>query len=366
MDGSTRRYWVGINMNSAITPRRFHILLSCFPNVESIWKASESDIRNINGFEDVAAEFCEARDPDEVDKELRRSEDLGLQFLSLEDDGYPESLRAIDKPPPLLYCKGEYENLDQLSIAMVGTRKYSNYGKRVAEKLSSELVKAGFTVVSGMALGIDTFSHQAAINAGGRTVAVMGTGFGNPYPQSNANLMRRIAEQGAVFTEFPLDQGPTRWSFPQRNRIISGLSRGVIVVEAPEKSGALITARNGLEQGREVFAVPGDVRRPSMKGTHQLIKDGAKLVEDSSDVIEEFRDLQLALPLEEEDHQERVGDLGEEQSKVYSLLDYDPIHFNDIVEQADFPPARLSHIIFQLEMNDLVERLEGNLWAKVK
>lgn len=365
MDENTRRYWVGINMNSAITPRRFHILLSCFPNVESIWKASESDIRNINGFEDVAAEFCEARDPDEVDEELRRCQHLGLELVSLEDDNYPESLRAVEKPPPLLYCKGEYKDSDQLGIAMVGTRKYSNYGKRVAEKLSSELVKAGFTVVSGMALGIDTFSHQAAINAGGRTVAVMGTGFGNPYPKNNANLMRRIAENGAALTEFPLDQRPTRWSFPQRNRIISGLSRGVIVVEAPERSGALITARDGLEQGREVFAVPGDIRRSSMKGTHQLIKDGAKLVEDASDVIEEFRDLQLALPLEE-DHQERVPELSEEQNKVYSLLDYDPIHFNDIVEQADFPPAKLSHIIFQLEMNNLVERLEGNLWAKVR
>lgn len=365
MNEKTRQYWVGINMNSMITPRRFHLLLGYFPDLESIWYATEAEIREIKGLKDIAASFVEDRDMGKVERELRRCDDLGLELVSLEDSAYPPALRAIEKPPPVLYVKGDYDPDDHFRIAMVGTRKYSNYGKRMAEKISGQLTRAGFTIVSGMALGIDTFSHQAAINAGGSTIAVMGTGFGNPYPRRNASLMRRISRTGAVFTEYPLDQGPTKWTFPQRNRVISGLSRGTIVAEAPDKSGALITANDALTQGREVFAVPGDARRRSMKGTHQLIKDGAKLVEDAADVIEEFSDLQLNFPVNKEAEVKPSPNLTEEQNEVYSALDYEPVHFNDILERVDFPPTRLSHIIFQLEIDDLVERSEGNLWAKV-
>ncbi|MBS3736339.1 MAG: DNA-processing protein DprA [Candidatus Bipolaricaulota bacterium] len=365
MQQNSTKYWIGINMNPAITPARFHLLLNYLPSVKSIWKAPLEKLKSLDGFQEAAEEFCDARDEGKVNKELERCRDLNLDVVTLEDEDYPESLRAIDKPPPVLYVKGDYEKDDQLGLAMVGTRKNTNYGKKVAKKLASQLAREGLTLVSGMARGIDTYSHKSALGSGGRTVAVMGTGFGHTYPKDNANLMRKISENGAVITEFPFEQRPTKWTFPQRNRIISGLTRGTIVVEAPESSGALITAHDALSQGREVFAVPGDVRKPTMKGTHGLIKDGAKLVEDASDVVEEFKDIQAALPFEEDDEdKDPESSLNQDQKEVYSRLEYEPIHFNDLVARTDFSPARLSHIMFQLEMENLVEQLEGNKWVK--
>ncbi|MBS3765883.1 DNA-processing protein DprA [Candidatus Bipolaricaulota bacterium] len=362
----SNKYWLGINMSSAITPQRFHLLLNHFPSVESIWNASREELESIEGFDDAAEKFCEQRDEEELGEELEKCRRQDLEILTLEDSRYPESLRTIDKPPPVLYVKGEYVEEDQLGVAMVGTRKNTNYGKKVAKKLAQQLAREGFTLVSGMARGIDTFSHKAALGAGGRTVAVMGTGFDHTYPKSNASLMREISENGAVMTEFPFYQRPAKWTFPQRNRIISGLTRGTIVVEAPESSGALITAHDALSQGREVFAVPGDVRRPTMKGTHGLIKDGAKLVEDAADVVEEFKDVQATLPFNQDEEEEPGENLSGPKQEVFSVLDYEPIHFNDIVAETDFSPARISHIMFQLEMEDLVEQLEGNQWVKAK
>ncbi len=366
MSLESKKYWVGINMNPAVTVNKFHLLLNYFPSAEAIWNASKEDLGEIKGLdEEVGERFCRERDEGGVEAELDKCRRLGLDLITLEDPDYPDSLRAIEKPPPVLYVKGDFKESDQLGVAMVGTRKNTNYGKTIAEKLARQLVREGLTVVSGMANGIDSVSHKSALAADGRTVAVMGTGFGHTYPKNNANLMRRIVKSGAVISEFPFDQGPERWTFPKRNRIISGLTRGTIVVEAPEGSGALITAHDALSQGREVFAVPGDVRRATMKGTHGLIKDGAKLVEDAYDVVEEFKDLQPSLPFEEAADERPVEEeLNDLQQAVYSELDYEPVHFNDIVAETNFSPARVSHIMFQLEMEDLVERLEGNKWVK--
>jgi len=366
-DNSTK-YWIGINMNPATTPARFHLLLNYFPSVEAIWNAPREKLESLEGFRDAAEEFCEARDEDQVKEEIKKCRDLDIDVITLADEDYPDSLRAIDKPPPVLYVKGNYEQDDQLGVAMVGTRKNTNYGKRIAKELAGQLAREEITLVSGMARGIDTYCHRAALGSDGRTVAVMGTGFDYTYPKDNANLMRKISENGAVISEFPFEQRPTRWTFPQRNRVISGLTRGTIVVEAPESSGALITAHDALSQGREVFAVPGDVRRQTMKGTHGLIKDGAKLVEDASDVLEEFKDIQATLPFDEEEESEEdiESGLNGDQKEVYSRLDYEPVHFNDLVASTDFSAARLSHIMFQLEMENLVEQLEGNKWVKSK
>ncbi|MEF8726219.1 MAG: DNA-processing protein DprA [Candidatus Bipolaricaulota bacterium] len=370
MQQDEKKFWIGINMNRAITPQRFHLLLNYFPSVEAIWKATSDELKSIKGFKDAADKFCRYRDEEDLKDELQKCRKLDLRVFTLDDSQYPDSLRAIEKPPPVLYIKGNYVKRDQLGIAMVGTRKNTNYGKRIAKKLAAQLANKGFTVVSGMARGIDTFSHQSAIKSDGRTVAVMGTGFGHTYPKSNAGLMNKIADNGAVITEFPFTQRPTKWTFPQRNRIISGLTRGTMVVEAPSSSGALITAHDALSQGREVFAVPGDIRKTTMKGTHGLIKDGAKLVEDISDVVEEFRDIQPELPFDQNEDQndgeEGKRELDDPKKEVFFHLDFEPIHFNDIVAQTDFSPARLSHIMFQLEMDDLVERLEGNRWVKTE
>lgn len=355
-------------MNDAITPRRFHLLLGSFSDVSSIWEAGVEELRDIQGMEEAARDFCENRNDADLDKELDRIKGFGLEVMTLDESRYPQSLRALRYPPPVLYVKGELRKEDGLSVAVVGTREFTDYGRAAAGKISSELVNAGFTIVSGMARGIDTFGHRAALEEGGRTVAVLGAGFSNIYPKSNTGLMRRIAENGAVLTEYDCTQRPTKWSFPQRNRIISGLSRGTLVVEAPEESGSLITANCALDQGREVFAVPGDIRRKSCRGTHGLIKDGAKLVESGEDVLEEFADLQAALPLDKgggDEIEQKLEELGADHRKVYEKLDFEPSHFDDLVESTGFLPARLSHIIFELQMKEMVKKLEGNRWVKL-
>lgn len=361
-------YWLGLNMNTTITPRRFHILLGSYPSLEAVWNAPEDELENIEGFEKAAAEFCEQRDLDRAKREFEMIKNKGLSILTLDKEKYPDPLRTLEYPPPVLYLKGNYCDEDQFGISIVGTRKFSDYGRYMAKKIAGELVQAGFTVISGMARGIDTFAHRASIEAEGRTIAVLGTGFNHIYPSSNISLMRKIADQGAVLSEFHLDHGPAKWTFPQRNRIISGLSRGTVVVEAPAQSGALITARSALEQGREVFAVPGDTRRDSVRGTHALIKDGAKLVEGGRDVVEEFGDLEPELDFgdESQSEEEVLAGLSSAQKQVYEQLEYEPKHFNELVSDTGFPPARLSHIMFQLQMEDLASRIEGNRWVKPK
>lgn len=366
MDDYEKACWIGINMNRKVTPRRFLLLLSAFPDVEEIWKASREKLSRVEGFSDAAEEFCENRDKEKLKRELREIEELGAEVVTLNEDRYPEQLRPLEYPPPVLYILGDYRSDDQLSLAVVGTRKCSTYGEVVAHRIGKELVDLGLTVVSGMANGIDTHAHRAALEGGGRTLAVLGTGLKKIYPKNNLSLMESIVDDGAVISEFPLHQGPERWTFPQRNRIISGLSRGTLVVEAGEQSGALITARCALEQGREVYAIPGDVRRETCRGNHALIKDGAKLVETAEDVLEELEDCQAALPLGEGSSDSSEGlNLSPDQRRVYEKLDYQPQHFNELLEETGFPTARLSHIIFRLQVENLVDQVEGNRWVKL-
>lgn len=363
----SRKYWLGVNLNPRITPRRFHLLLSSLSTAEAIWKAPPSRIATVKGMKEVAEEFCAKRSLEDLNKEISLVEGNDVDILLYSDQEYPQILRNLEYPPPVLYKKGEYKSEDSLAIAVVGTRKYSDYGRFMATKLANSLADKGFTIVSGMAKGIDTFAHQAALDVDkGRTIAVWGTGLNRVYPASNASLMNEIIQNGAVLTEFSMKQGPKRWTFPQRNRIISGLTRGTVVVEAPQQSGALITASSALEQNKEVFAVPGDVRRDGMRGTHGLIKDGAKLVENVSDIVEEFLDLRAVLGQEEQDSDDKsTPKLLSTEEKIYTSLDYDPQHFNVLAEKTGFSAARLSHILFQLQMKELVKRLDGNRWIKL-
>ncbi|HEY3415734.1 MAG TPA: DNA-processing protein DprA, partial [Armatimonadota bacterium] len=220
--------------------------------------------------------------------EVARLEHLGIRMLSLQDADYPPRLRAIPDPPCVLFVKGTLPPPEQGAIAIVGSRRASLYGRHVAAELATGLVQRGFAIVSGMALGADAAAHEGCLRAGGRTVAVLGCGVDVIYPPEHTELYERIAATGAVVSEFPPGAPPTRTTFPIRNRIISGLSAGVVVVEAPEKSGALITADHALEQGREVFAVPGSVNSVQSRGTHRLLRDGARLVECAEDILEEL------------------------------------------------------------------------------
>ena len=360
-----RRDWIALNAIPNLTPEKFTLLLDHFPSPEAIWEAPAEQLKAVPGFERSVETFVGHRQKLDVDAELREIERLGLSVCTIADADYPEPLRAIAHPPPVLYLKGDLVEKDRVAIAIVGTRKPSDYGRMIAEKFSKELSERGFTIVSGMALGIDTAAHQGALEAGARTVAVLGGGFGHIYPQQNVPLVEDIAASGTVLTEFSPKAKPDRWTFPQRNRVISGLTRGTIVVEAGERSGALITAKAATQQGREVFAVPGSLTNAKSRGAHRLIQKGAKLIVNVDDVLEEFPDLQETLGSGSQRASQQDVELPPVERKVFDALDYEPIHFDDLVERTGSSTTEVSLALFQLVARDLVKELSGNRYAKL-
>ncbi len=360
MELEERHYWIALNM--VLTPRRFRLLLEHFPSAREIWEAPLAQLQAIPGLEHLAEEFVAQRAKVNLEAELEGIARLDLKIITLADPDYPRPLRGLAVPPPVLYLLGDYQERDELAIALVGTRRSTPYGRMVAEQLARGLAERGLTVVSGLALGIDTAAHRGALSAGGRTIAVLGSGFARPYPQQNLRLMREIAASGAVFSEFPLQTEPDRWNFPRRNRIISGLSRGVVVVEAPEKSGALITARLALDQGREVFAVPGRITDEASRGAHRLLREGAKLVETVEDVLEEFPDLQAVLAAPRAKARPELTPLEE---KLLAALDWEPLHFDEILEATGLSHAELAHGLLQLQLKDLIKEFPGKRYAKL-
>ena len=330
-----------------------------------------------------------------------------IKVISIFDKEYPSLLKSTYNPPLLLYVKGEIIPEDTISLGIVGSRLSSYYGLETAKRLASQLAQRGITIVSGMARGIDTASHKGALQAKGRTIAVLGSGLGVIYPRENKKLFLEIAEAGAVVSEFPYETIPDRQNFPMRNRIISGLSLGIVVVEAAKYSGSLITANFALEQGREVFAVPGKVSSATSKGTNNLIKRGAKLAEDADDIIEELEPLigrylevikkdnisrEMALTGDRPGSADRSGQrpvdlrlkplsgaagqdgtpartalqprLSTEEKKVYQPLSDDPVHIDEIVEKVNLPVANVSSILMKLELNQLIRQLPGKRFVK--
>jgi DNA processing protein len=333
---------------------------------------------------------------------LARLARLGISLLGLTDPAYPPRLRAIPDPPAVLFVKGTLVAEDTRAIAIVGSRRASPYGRHVAAELAAGLAQQGFTVVSGMALGADAAAHEGALRAGGRTLAVLGSGIDVVYPAEHVDLYARIAASAAVISEYPPGLSPTRYTFPARNRIISGLSLGVVVVEAPEDSGALITAQHALEQGREVFAVPGSVNSAQSRGTHKLLRDGAKLVESVADILE---DLLLELPAKRAvaplaGPSWGPGDaeptpapapapartpartpkpvapppppaptpapaLPPAEAAVLALLSTTAKHVDDLIEAANLPPAQVNAALLMLELKGLIQRQPGNLYVRM-
>jgi DNA processing protein len=365
-DLEEKRYWIALNLIPNLGPKKFRVLLEAFDSPRKIWEALPEELAAIPAFAASVERFVHYRERVDVERELREIERRALKILTLADSEYPRPLRAIDDPPPVLYLKGEYVAKDELALAIVGTRRPSPYGRMIAEKLARELGRLGFTIVSGLALGIDTAAHRGALAAGARTIAVLGGGFANLYPRPNANLAEEIARSGAVMSEYSIRTLPDRWTFPRRNRIISGLARGTVVVEAPRRSGALITARCALEQGREVFAVPGPITEQASRGTHHLIQQGAKLVTDIDDILEEFADLKETLGARTAQARlERPPALSPLEAQVFEVLEFEPLHFNDVVERAGLSPTDASYALLQLVMKDLVKELEGKRYAKL-
>jgi len=284
-------------------------------------------------------------------------ERLGVTVLTCEEPNYPRRLLTINDYPPLLFVRGQFTERDDLAVAVVGSRRASTYGQRVAKRLVEGLVERGLTVVSGLARGIDSVAHRAALAAGGRTIAVLGCGVDVDYPVENSSLADRIAEGGAVVSEFPLGTEPEAGHFPRRNRLISALSFGVVVVEAREKSGALLTAHLAADQGREVFAVPGNIDQPRSQGPHRLIQEGAKLVQSVEDILEE-----LPLPKETPlmNHVARpMEDLTLAEQKILDLMTDQPASVDDLIARSGLQPQEMLALLLSLEMKGRVQQLAG-------
>jgi len=356
-----------LNIVEDIGSIRTQSLLKHFGSLEKVFKADETEIGQIKEIGQIrAAKIPQAIKKINLNKELDLIKKHSVKVITFLDKDYPENLKNIYDPPVVLYVKGKILPEDKLAIAIVGSRLASFYGLQTAEKLGFELASHGITVVSGLARGIDSSSHKGALKAKKRTIAVLGSGLAHIYPEEHKDLAERISESGAVISEFPMNTIPDKWNFPRRNRIISGLSLGVVCVEAAEKSGALITCDCALEQGREVFAVPGKVDSMTSKGTNKLIKQGAKLAQGVEDILEELN-LSDSVSRQDGDSRSRIegSALDKEESLVYTLLSSDPKYIDDICRESGIGLNRIAKILLNLEIKKFVKQLPGKNFVKI-
>lgn len=359
---------VVLNAVQGLGPSRIMALVEAFKSAVNVLKVSFEDLLQIKGFPKKVAENIKSF---EVDSFLTGEHNLlkkhAAGVVTIFDQDYPDLLKQIPGAPMVLYVQGVLPKSCDKNIAFVGSRQSSVSGNLIAEKMSYELAGRGFNVVSGLARGIDAAAHRGALNAKAPTFAVLGCGLSHYYPKENQKLHDLIAKNGAVISEYPMSQLPIAAQFPRRNRIISGLSRGVVVVEAAMKSGALITADFALEQGRDVFAVPGRIDSMASKGTNNLIKMGAKLVTSAEDILEDFNGVTMKSVLSSEecvlDKKVEYGDLDEDQKKVVTFISKKPKYFEDILDGVGLDARRASTILFELELKGLIQQEPGKIFT---
>ncbi len=343
-------------------------LLSAFHTPEAVFDAGLSELSSVGKIsESKAKRIKEFKAWDRIDREIKEAEQHNIRIITLFDKEYPEPLSHLDNAPAILYIKGDLAEDDRFALAMVGSRDMSDYGRKISADLSYELACAGLTIVSGMARGIDTVSHSGALKAGGRSIAVLGCGLDVCYPAENKELMTALSRSGCVMSEFPLGTPPLRENFPRRNRLISGLSLGVLVVEATARSGSLITARFALEQGKEIFAVPGNITSGNARGTNSLIKMGAKPVQSAEDIIEDLSP-QIKGMLKVKDFSVPPSarlEINDEEKAICNILGSDSKHIDHIVRELKIPAARLSGLLLGLEMKGLIRQTAGNNFSMV-
>lgn len=336
-------------------------LLERFGSVEGVLLAKESELREVEGIgNEVARQVASAMETISVEEEVERAASAGVTILHQEDPAYPESLREIYDPPLVLYVKGKIPEKWHRGVAVVGTRKPTHYGEEQAKRFGYQIAYARVPVISGLARGVDTGAHLGALAAKGTTWAVLGCGLGHCYPPENESLATKIVEEGGcLMSEFPMQTKPDRQTFPMRNRIVSGLSFGVLVVEAGKESGAMITARQALDQGRQVFAVPGRIDNPEAKGCLQLLKEGARLVEGVEDILSE---LQYLLP--PEPMAKNPVSLEGVEAKVFEVLGVEEWHLDQIIQKTGLPSGQVSSTLLRLEMKKLVRQLPGKYFVR--
>jgi DNA processing protein len=355
-------YWIGFNRVRGIGPARLRALLDHFGGIETAWHAPTDALQEIGLDRRSIGSLIEARSRLNLADELERTRRAGIEILTWDDPRYPQQLLAIHDPPPVLYLLGDLSPADDWAVAVVGTRGASPYGREVARALASDLAQAGVTIVSGLARGIDAQAHQAALDCGGRTLAVMGSGLDVVYPWEHKKLAAAIASSGALISEYGLGVQPEAGNFPARNRIISGLSRGVIVVEAGDQSGALITARMAADQGRDVFAVPGSIFTRNSRGTNRLIRDGAYPVLSASDVLEALN----LTAVTEHVQAQMLFPTDATEALLLEGLSEDPTHIDDVGRTSGLPIATVSSTLALMELKGLVRQVGGMNYVRAR
>jgi len=347
------RPWIAFNMVRGIGPARLRLLRDYFGSLDAAWEASPLELARAGLDRRSIDALVTTRQNIDLDATMRRLDQLHVTVLTWDDPAYPQSLRTIDAPPPVLYVRGELTSRDEWAVAVVGTRRPTAYGREVASMLAAGLARHGVTVVSGLARGIDGAAHQGALAGGGRTIAVLGSGIDIIYPAEHRRLAEEIIGHGALVSDYPVGTPPEAANFPPRNRIISGLSRGVVVVEGAEDSGALITADDAMEQGREVFAVPGNILARQSGGTNKLIQQGAKLVTSVEDILE---DLNMVQATQQMEVQAAVPD-NPLEARILTLLSGEPLHIDEISRQVGLPISQVSATLALMELKGMVHQV---------
>lgn len=347
------KYRVGFSLVPGIGRVKLAQLENYFKNLENAWEATQSELKQAGLDNGAIKAVTSCRPKISLEAEMEKLERYGVRALSCNDPAYPARLKEIYDYPPLLYVRGSLLPEDELCLAVVGTRRATVYGRQIAEEITTDLAQGKITVVSGLAKGIDTIAHRSAIAAGGRSIAVFACGLDTVYPSENAGLARDILQHGALVSEYPLGTKPRVEHFPRRNRIMSGLSMGVLVIEAGETSGAMITAHLALEQNREVFAIPGNILSQTSRGTNKLIQEGAKLVRDYTDILEELNLMTATYQIE----MREVLPSSDTESLLMKQLSAEPTHIDEVCRSSSLPAATVSSTLAMMELKGMVKQV---------
>ncbi|MBI3930857.1 MAG: DNA-protecting protein DprA [Chloroflexi bacterium] len=353
------KYWVGFSLIPGIGRVRLTQLENYFGNLEDAWKATSAELKHSGLDSGSIRAIISWRPKVSLEAEMEKLDRYGVKVVTCHDAAYPPRLKEIYDYPPILYIRGALLPEDEWGLAVVGTRRATVYGRQVTGEIVADLARSKITIISGLARGIDSVAHHTALEAGGRTIAIFACGLDSVYPAENANLARRIMEQGALLSEYPLGTKPRADNFPRRNRIMSGLSLGVLVVEAGETSGAMITAHLAMEQNREVFAIPGSILSPASRGTNYLIQEGAKLVRDYTNILEELNLTAVAHQIE----MKEIIPTSDTESLLLKHLGAEPIHIDEVCRSSGLSVATVSSTLAMMELKGLVKQVGAMNYA---
>ena len=357
-----RKYWVGFNLVKGIGAVRLGKLVDAFGDLETAWNAAPETLKAAGLSQRIVANFVQLRHDIDLTKVYDDIQAQGIRVLTWDDDDYPARLEELDTAPPVIYLKGKLVPEDEWAVAIVGTRRITAYGRQITESIVRTLVRSGVTIVSGLARGVDGIAHQTALDAGGRTIAVLGSGLDRIYPPEHRGLAEQMIKNGALICDYPMGTPPDARNFPPRNRIIAGLSLAIVVVEAGRKSGALITAEFAADQGREVFAVPGNVLAPQSKGTNWLIQQGAHPLLEPEEIL---HTLELTM-LASQQQARTVLPADATEAQLFALLDHQPRHVDEIRAQTNLPIEKVTAALAMMELKGMVRQESGMRYYAVR